>query len=204
VKSVVFNGGATVSTFSGQTNTQIVLTVPAAAKTGEIRLITQTGFEVATGKQAQIGSAVPNISYYIFENALNAEWQQWGGWGTSTQDLANAENVSRGAKAIKISYNDSYGALQLHPTKANVLAGYSHIVLYVRGGTADTRAAMQVKNSAGATSADVPFDVKAGEYKLIEIPISAFGDVSGGIGELYIKNYGLNPNTIFVDDLGLR
>lgn len=204
VKSVVFADNVLVSSFVAQSNTQIVLAVPATAKSGALKLITHSDFEVATGKQAQIGTAAPNISYYIFENALHAEWQKWGGWGTTLQDLANEEQVSRGAKAIKLSYNDAYGALQLHPNKANVLAGYSHVVLYARGGAADSRLALQVKSSAGSYLADVPFNVKAGEYKLIEIPISALGDVSGGIGELFIKNYGTNPNTVYIDDLGLR
>lgn len=207
VKSVVFTGGATVSTFVAQNDNQIVLTVPAAAKTGVLKLITHSNFEVTTDKQAQIGSAAPNISSYIFNDALNTApnetWEKWGGWGTTVQDLDNTENVNRGSKAIKVSYNDAYGALQLHPANANILAGKTHLVLYVRG-TKDSRIAIQAKNSGGTTSADVPFDVKAGEYKLIEIPLSALGDMSGGLAELYIKNYGENPNTIYIDDLGLR
>lgn len=204
VKSVVFTGGATVSSFVAQNASQIVLTVPANAKSGLLKLITHSNFEVTTDKQAQIGTAAPNISYYIFNDALHSDWEQWNGWGTTTQDLENEEYVSRGSKAIKISYNDAYGAFQLHPTKPNVLAGYTHLVLYVRGGSADSRVAVQVKNAAGTNSAEVPFDVKAGEYKLIEVPISSLGDVSGGITEVYIKNNGTNPNTIYVDDIGLR
>lgn len=204
VKSVVFTGGATVSAFTAQTPTQLVLAVPAAARTGALTLITHTNLEVNTGKQAQIGTAAPNIAYYIYNDALNADWQKWGGWGTEVQDMENAEHVSRGAKAIKVSFNDAYGALQLHPTKADVLTGYTHLVLYVYGGATDSRLAVQVKNAAGATSTDFPFDVKAGEYKLIEVPVSALGDVSGGISEVFIKNYGTNPNTIYIDDLGLR
>ncbi|GAA4438698.1 hypothetical protein GCM10023188_34430 [Pontibacter saemangeumensis] len=205
VKSVIFTGGATVSTFVAQNANQIVLAVPATAKTGVLKLITHSGFEVATDKQAQIGSAAPNISYYIYNDALSAEWDKWGGWGTTAQEMANTENVSRGANAIKVSYNDAYGALQLHPKEANVLtkADYTHLVLYVRG-TKDSRIAVQAKNTGGTSSADVPFDVKAGEYKLIEIPLSSLGDLSGGLAELYIKNYGENPNTIYIDDIGLR
>jgi hypothetical protein len=211
VKSVVFSGDVTVSAFVAQTNTQIVLVVPATAKTGALKLITQSGFEVATGKQAQVGSAAPNIAYYIFNDALTDntqtgdKWDLWGGWGTETQDLANTENPSRGAKAIKIVYKDAYGALQLHPAKANVLAGYSHIVLYVRGGDADSRIAIAAKTTTGAGTSEPTIDVKAGEYKLVEIPISALGDVSAGITEFYIKNYGtMVNNTIYIDDLGLR
>lgn len=208
VKSVVFTGGATVSSFVAQNANQIVLKVPATAKTGVLTLITNSGFTVTTDKQAQIGTAAPNISSYIYNDALNTAenetWQLWGGWGTDIQDLENTENVNRGTKAIKVVYKDAYGALQFHPVNANILAGKTHLVLYVRGGDQDSRLAIQVKNAAGATSGDVPFEVKAGEYKLVEIPISSLGDVSSGLAELYIKNYGTNPNTIYIDDLGLR
>ena len=86
----------------------------------------------------------------------------------------------------------------------NILAGHTHIVLYVRGGSQDSRVAIQVKKYDDSFSADAPFDVKAGEWKLVEIPISQLGNVSGGIKEFYIKNFGSNPNTIYVDDIGLR
>lgn len=208
VKSVVFTGGATVSTFLAQNDNQIVLTVPASAQTGVLKLITHSNFEVTTDKRANIGTAAPNITTYIYNEALNTAanqtWQKWGGWGTATQDMENTEQVSRGSKAIKVVYNDPYGALQLHPTNPNILSGHTHLVLYVRGGSQDSRVAIQVKNSADATSADVPFDVKKDEWRLIEIPISQLGNVSGGIKELYIKNYGANPNTIYIDDIGLR
>ncbi|MGV3539600.1 MAG: IPT/TIG domain-containing protein [Rufibacter sp.] len=203
VKSVVFNGGATVSSFVAQNSTQIVLVVPTAAKSGEIKFITTSDYNVSTGKQAQIGTAVPNITTYIYENSLNTTWDKWNGWGTPTQDLANTENPSRGATAVKLVYNDAYGAFQLHPQNANAFAGYTHLVLYVRG-TINSRMAVQAKNSGGTTGSDFAFDVVAGEYKKIEVPISALGDFSGGLSELYFKNYGTNPNTVYIDDIGLR
>jgi len=207
VRSVIFTGDVTVSTFTAQNENQIVLMVPATAKTGVLKLITTSNFEVTTDKRAQIGSAAPNISYYIYNDALRSEdgdeWQQWGGWGTSTQDLVNTEQVNRGSKAIKVVYSDAYGALQLHPNNANALAGYTHILFYIRG-TVDSQMGIQVKNSAGTASSDFAFDVKKDEYKLIEVPISSLGDVSGGISELYIKNYDTAPNTVYIDDLGLR
>ncbi|WP_347158402.1 IPT/TIG domain-containing protein [Pontibacter chitinilyticus] len=204
VKSIVFTGGATVSSFVAQNAKQLVLLVPADAETGVLSLITKSGFTVKTDKQAKIGTAGPDITEYIYQDALSNKWEKWGGWGTTAQVMDDTTNVNNGSNAIKIEYNDGYGALQLHPKSANVLQGYSTLVLYVRGGASDSRVAIQVKNAAGASLADVPFDVKAGEYKLIEIPISSLGDVSGGLAELYIKNYGTNPNTIYVDDFGLR
>lgn len=209
VQTVKFIGGATVSNFLAKTESQIVLAVPNGARSGKLTLITNRGLEIETTQEAQVGAGGPNIDYYIYDNALRvnaageAEWQKWGGWGAPTQDLNNTEQPNRGARAIKVEYNDAYGALQLHPNNATALNGYRTLVLYVRG-TKDSQLAIQVKNSAGVNQADVAFDVKAGEYKLIEIPISQLGDISGGISEFMIKNYGTNPNTIYVDDIGLR
>ncbi|RNI31264.1 IPT/TIG domain-containing protein [Rufibacter latericius] len=206
VKSVVFTGGATVSSFVAHNDNQIVLVVPAAAKTGVLKLITTSNFEVTTDKQAQIGSAVPNIAHFIYDEGLNkAAWDLWGGWGKASQDTANTENPSRGSKAIKVSFNDPYGAFQLHPKNANAFAGYTHVVLYVRGtGTADTQMALQVKTTGGTTSGEGKFTVKGGTYSKIEVPISAFGNISEGVNEFYIKNYGTDPNTVYIDDIGLR
>ncbi|PSR54719.1 hypothetical protein AHMF7605_14995 [Adhaeribacter arboris] len=205
VKTITFGGGIATSTFVSQSATKMVVAVPANAKKGALKLTTHRNFDVITNKEVQIkGDTGPNIAKFIFEEALSTDWEKWGGWGTTTQDLENAEQVSRGSKAIKLSFNDAYGALQLHPKNANAFNGFTHLVLYVRGGTKDCRLAVQVKNAAGTSSSDAPFDVKLGEYKLVEIPISALGDVSGGVAEVYIKNYGENPNTVYIDDLGLR
>ncbi|GAB3831052.1 hypothetical protein GCM10028895_47950 [Pontibacter rugosus] len=209
VQSVKFVGGATVTNFLAKTETQIILAVPNGAKSGKLMLITNRGLEIETTQEAQVGAGGPNIDYYIYDNALRvnaageAEWEKWGGWETPTQDLANTEQPNRGARAIKVVYEGANGGLQFHPKDANVLNGYRTLVLYVRG-TKDSQLAVQVKNSAGANQADVTFDVKAGEYKLIEIPISQLGAVSGGITELIIKNYGTTPNTVYIDDIGLR
>ncbi|RDC61823.1 IPT/TIG domain-containing protein [Adhaeribacter pallidiroseus] len=205
VKTITFGGGIATSSFVSQSATKMVVTVPANAKKGALKLTTTRNFDVLTDKEVQIkGDTGPNIAKFIFDEALSSEWQKWGGWGTGTQDLENAEQVSRGSKAIKVSFNDAYGALQLHPNKADAFSGFTHLVLYVRGGTKDCRLAIQVKNAAGTTSSDVPFDVKLGEYKLVEIPITALGNISGGVTEVFIKNYGENPNTVYIDDLGLR
>ncbi|WP_187263492.1 IPT/TIG domain-containing protein [Pontibacter beigongshangensis] len=208
VKLVVFTGGATVSTFVAQNATQIVLTVPAAAQTGVLKLITHSNFEVTSDQQAQIGTAAPNIAYYIFNDELrsaeNDAWQKWGGWGTTNQDLENTEQVSRGTKSIKVEYNDAYGALQLHPTNPQALAGYTHLVLYVYGGSGNNRMAIQLKTTAGGFSAEPTFTLKEGEWQKVEIEIKAFGDISGGIAEFMVKNYGTNPNTVYIDDVGLR
>lgn len=205
VKSVNFTGGASVSTFISQSPSRIVLKMPTTdILNGAVTLITTRDYSVATGQSLTINIDRP--PYYIYNDALNAEWQLWGGWGKSAEDMNNTEFVSRGSKAIKVSFNDAYGALQFHPTNPKVFDGYTTVVLHVRG-TVDSRVALQVKNAAGAQLSDAAFDVKAGEYRRIEIPISSLGtaaELANGITEFYVKNYGTNPNTIYVDDIELK
>ncbi|AKQ46622.1 hypothetical protein TH63_14880 [Rufibacter radiotolerans] len=202
VKTVNFTGGASVSTFISQSPTQIVLKMPTTdILNGAVTFITTRNYTVATGKTLTINVARP--AYYIYNDVLNSGWQKWDGWGTTTQDIENTEFVSRGTKAIKVSFNDPYGAFQLHPNNKDVLDGYTTIVLYVRG-TVNSRGSIQIKNMAGTFGTDAPFDIVAGQYTRIEIPISALGNITGGINEFYIKNYGTNPNTFYIDDIELK
>jgi hypothetical protein len=202
VKTVNFTGGASVSTFISQSATQLVLKMPTTdILNGAVTFITQRNYTVATGKTLSINIARP--AYYIYNDAIHADWQKWDGWGTTSQDIANTEFVSRGTKAIKVSFNDAYGAFQLHPTNKDVLDGYTTIVLYVRG-TVNSRGSIQTKNMAGTFGNDAPFDIVAGQYNRIEIPISSLGNITGGINEFYIKNYGTNPNTFYIDDIELK
>ncbi|MFC6998202.1 IPT/TIG domain-containing protein [Rufibacter roseus] len=203
VKTVNFAGGASVSTFISKTPTQIELTMPTAdVVNGAVTFITTRDYSVATGKTLNINIERP--PYFIFNDALHSEWQKWNGWGTTVQDMASTEQVSRGSRAIKLSYNDSYGALQLHPTNAKVMEGYTTLVLYVYGVTGDYQMSVALQLKDGKDTPDGTFMVKQGEWKKIEIPISTFGDLSAGINDFRLKNYGTNPNTVYVDDIELR
>jgi hypothetical protein len=168
---------------------------------GALTFVTTKNYTVKTDMVLDV--KIDRPAYFIYNDALNSGWQLWGGWGKTLENMASTEHVSRGATAIKLSFNDAYGALQLHPNNAKVLAGYTKIKLYIRGGTAaTTRFSVAAKNMAGVTT-DYAFDVRAGEYTVVEVPISALGDLSGGLNELLFKNYGTNPNTVFIDDIEL-
>ena len=201
VEEVVFTGGASASTFATKTATQIVLNVPMDALSGALTLLTQRNYTVRTSMMLTVFRE--REPYYIYDESINSAWQVWGGWGKSSEDIASTERVFRGTKAIKVSFNDAYGALQLYTTNPKVLEGYTDIVLRVYG-TVDSRGAIQVKNSADVQTDDAPFDIKAGEWRTITISISSLGNNSGGIKEFYIKNYGTNPNTFYIDDIELK
>ncbi|MCC9137596.1 IPT/TIG domain-containing protein [Pontibacter silvestris] len=208
VQSVKFTGGATVTNFLAKTASQIILTVPAEAKSGTLTLVTNRGLEIETTLEAMVGDGGPDIDHFIYDNALNADpnngWTLLGGWGKASEDLANTEQVSRGEKSIKVVYNEAYGAFHLSPKNPNILNDYTHVVLYVYGGSGNNRMALRVKTKGGVDSPEPTFELIEGEWQKVEIPISAFGDISGGISEFMIKNYGTESNTIYIDDVGLR
>ncbi|GGK64965.1 hypothetical protein GCM10011405_11230 [Rufibacter glacialis] len=206
VRMVKFTGGAEVSTFLTQTENQIILMVPATARTGKLTLVTNTNTEVETTQEATVGAAAPTIRSFIYDDALASGWAQWGGYnGVDVQDLNNTTNVKRGAKSLKVTYSGASATIQLKPGDANFANGYTHLVLYVKGGgTANNKAAIQFKLVGGAFTGEQEFDIVAGEYTVVQIPLSSFGNISAGVDEFLIKNKGAVPNTFYIDDLGLR
>ncbi|UII23704.1 IPT/TIG domain-containing protein [Fulvivirga ligni] len=207
VKSITFKGSAAVITeFVSQSASEIVVTVPDDAKNGTLTYKTIHDFEVVSEVEASLNvSAV----YFIYDDALNANWQQWGGWGTDLQDMANTEQPEAGSNALKIIYNDAYGAVQLHPlaTDAGVLNNFSKLVLSVYGGASSdgNTMAIQLKDGDGNSSSEPTFTVAAGVYTEITINLSAFTGVDlTNIVEFYIKNYGVASNTVYIDNIQLK
>ncbi|WP_205503646.1 IPT/TIG domain-containing protein [Rufibacter psychrotolerans] len=204
VKSVKFTGNSVVTNFLTQSENQIILMVPTGARTGKLILVTHTNTEIETTQEATVGAAAPTISEYIYDDALASGWAKWNGYnGVDVQDLDNATNVKRGSKSFKITFSGASGTIQLKPNSPNFANGFTHIVLYVKG-TANTRAAIQFKLGNGSFTGEQAFDLVEGEYTVVQIPLSNFGNISSGVDEFLIKNQGTIPNTFYIDDLGLR
>lgn len=200
---VIFPGNIKATSFGMKTATKLEVVVPADVElgVGRISFVTSEG-EITESPEINFQGS---IATYIFDESLNSGWQQWGGWGTALQDLANTEHPERGSKAIKIEYSDAYGALQLHPVSASVFEGYSALVLSIYGGPGSNgaRIAIQVKDGSGATSPEPTMTIVEGAYTTFEIPLDDLNNPAS-VAELYIKNYGTAPNIIYIDDMGLR
>ncbi len=197
---VIFPGGLKATQFGAKTATRLEVRVPEKTEIGKgrVRFVTADGDETESPEINFVGS----IAYYIYNNSLNSAWQKWNGWGTATQDMENTEHPKSGANAIKVVYNNAYGALQLHSTNANVLNGYTHLVISIYGTINNSRISIHGKTGGGAEFTEHVVTVKAGEYTTFEIPLANFKTET--MSELWIKNYGENPNTIYVDEIGLR
>ncbi len=208
VKSINFTGvAAAVTSFVSQSATQLVVKVPTGSLTGKVTLnILNTGQTVKSAADLKIaGSSVAPI--VVYDNALSSNWEKWGGWGTAAQELENTERPQSGTKAIKVTYSDAYGALQLHPrtTFAFPPPGYTKLKISIYGGagtTATSRVAIYMKDATDPTEAQKrALTLVPGAYTTYEIPLSAFGNNPAKVNEFVIQNYGTANITIYIDDI---
>src|SRR5690606_39151372 len=100
-------------------------------------------------------------------------------------------------RVVKKLYNDSWGAFQLHRKTANFLKDYDAVVVSIYGTIEGSKVAFVIEGD------ETEVILNHGQYTTFEILLSEFGDLSN-VNEVLIKNFGTSPNTIYVDDLGLR
>ncbi|MCW3080107.1 IPT/TIG domain-containing protein [Segetibacter sp.] len=209
VTGVKFTGVATaVTSFVSQSPTSVVVKAPAGAIKGKLTLsILNSTLTVSTADDIKFvgASDLTPFKVVVFEEALDSNWEKWGGWGTSVQDMANTEQALSGTKAIKITWTDAYGGFQLHPKSSFPLSSYTAIRVSIYGGAGTvtgSKVTMFIKSAAGVQSPNKELVLKAGEYTTYEIPLSQLGNPTD-ISELNFQNAGTPTITIYVDDYGL-
>jgi hypothetical protein len=207
VSGIAFIGvPAAVTSFVSQSPTAIVVQVPATAFRGKITLnIKNSSLFVRSAQDLVInGSTV--TPHVVYDNAFHPDWEKWGGWGTTVQDIANTDQPNSGANAIKVTYSDAYGALQLHPKVNFPFPGvYTKLRISIYGGanaTATSQISIYVKDNADPTDAQTKIlTIVPGVYTTYDIPLSDFSNNPAKINEFVIKNYGTVNMTIYIDDI---
>ncbi|QCR23500.1 IPT/TIG domain-containing protein [Pontibacter sp. SGAir0037] len=183
----------------------IVITIPEDAEAGsqQVRLTGSSGSSVVN---FEVQGAVAMPDYVIFNDALHADWEAWGGWGGVASDMANNENPMEGAgtRNMKISWSDAWGGFQLHPTNPNPfrLADYSRVMISVMGGAGmdGKKIHLFIKTTAG-TEGPKKEIVLTEDYVSYSIPLSELGNPVD-INELNLQNEE-GGTLIYVDAFGL-
>jgi len=184
--------------FLSQSPTQIVVALPAEAINGTVVYSTVHGYSASLGVSVLIPTpGPPPLDYYIYDDGLMNGWSKWDGWGTTAQDFANAEEVFEGTTAIKVTYNNQWGALQLGAPSAGVFSGYTTLSFRINAPSAQN---FIIQINEGA---DKGFSIPAG-WSEVNIPISEL-DGNASVTELRFKNNNASlPVTLYIDYVGLK
>ena len=203
VSSVTFvaraGGTKSVTSFVSQSPTQVVLTVPGAAGSGQITLGVKNSTVTVKSPMLLgiVGAPPPPI--VIYDDVLT--WNGWvgGGWGGS-KDLSNTSPVQSGSKSIKISYVGDWG-VPLQLGGANIsLVGYTTLKLAIYGGTGSNGQNVNI----GFNEADgKTVTIVEGQWTNFTIPLNQISSATT-LSFLYLKKYSTNGDfTIYVDNLGV-
>jgi hypothetical protein len=197
VASLKFQGVETpveADDFVSQSATEIVVPIPAGATPGSISYTTIHGYSGSLG--VSLNESAP-LDYYIYADGLQNGWQEWNGWGHSTRDFNNTEEVFKGTKAIKMVFTDQYGAIQFGSPSATVFNGYTKLSFRIYA-PAPQNLILQIGNNADSYLS-IP-----GGWSLVEVNLSSLAG-NGNVSELRIKNNNANlPVTLYIDEVGLK
>lgn len=184
------------------TKTQIQVKLPAGIAQAFVYVQTPGGLAKSV---ASFG-----FKYVIYADALTTGWGPNNGGGydgyTSTRDYQNAAHPKRGAYAIAVTFQGSYGALQLgyggstiDVTKSNLTS----IKFSVYGDPATTKVGDRGRIVInGGYGAGVVFNITPGMYTDYTIPLSTLGNPAT-IYEIVISDFGENaPCLFYIDDIG--
>ncbi|MGR3811623.1 hypothetical protein [Jiulongibacter sp. NS-SX5] len=198
VKAVVFKGSGEDTVFISQSESEIVLSIPAGANKGKIALLTFSGVTIESEQALSfIGDLppLPDLGYTIYGDGFADSWQNWG-WG-SVADLASSDNARQGDASIKLDFSGSWGALNI-ANGSIATADYSELTFVVFGteGTAGQTFNMTVNDGFSMS-----VEVAEGEWSEFKIPLADV-DVEN-IEKITFQETGWS-GTVFFDHIGLR
>lgn len=175
------------------TKTEIQVKVPVGVVQAYIYVTTPGG---TTKSPAAFGFKV-----LVYDDAFTSGWPSYSGYN-SVLDFANTEHPKRGTNAIKVTFNNNYGALQVGYNGATIsTSGLSAIKFSIYGDPSQAGKKVQVVINGNYGNAFL-VDLSAGSYTDYTIPLSSLGNPAT-ITELVFQAYGLDvPSVIYVDDIG--
>ena len=210
VTSIAFENAPAVTSFTSQTTSQIVVTVPNGVLSGKITLgISAPTDTVQSSEILGISGGVPppTIALPIYDDAVTSNWTGTGGWvgggWGGTANYNNTSTVRTGTKSVKIDYTGQWGSpLQLGAGSVSV-SGYTtfKISIYGAPGSAGKKVNIGINGADAYT-----IDIVEGTWTDYAIPISTLTS-SSAITEILVKEYTNSWSsgfTIYVDALGLN
>jgi hypothetical protein len=200
VMQINFKGSDPITEFVSQSETEIVVIVPASTNKGNVTIVAFSGVEVVSTEALNIVGDLPALApldYAFYIDAIENGWGNWG-WGGAV-DFANTENVRDGAATIKKTYDGSWDALRFGGGNVQ-LASYTEITFSIFGtpGTNGLKLNVIPNEQWGSPYVITIVEGEWTEYKLTKADFgnpTQFTDflfqAQGWAGVLYVDHVGL-------------
>ena len=203
IKGRVFNSVTTVKfddvpaqIVGTPSTTEIQVKVPAG--------IVQSYIYVTTPGGTSKSPASFGFKSVVYDDMRAMGWSAYDGYN-STRDYANTEHPKRGANAIKVTYTNAYGALQMGYNGATVdvkKVGLTAMKFSVYGGAGTVTGQRVQVVINGQYGKAFLITIVPGQYTDFTIPLSALGSPTE-LNEIVLQSYGGGvPSVIYVDDMG--
>lgn len=146
----------------------------------------------------------PELTIVAYDDAISSSFGQGGGWGGTSSDFTNIENVRQGSNAIKATFVNNWGgAAQLGTwdTGPVSLAGMSYFAFSIYGGDGTDGKQINVNvKSPGDNVATVT--IKEGEWTDVAIPLSELNNITQ-VTEIWFQDREW-AGDVYIDYMGFR
>lgn len=146
----------------------------------------------------------PELTIVAYDDAVSSLFGGGGGWGETSTDFANIENVRQGSSAIKATFVNSWGgAAQLGTWGKDdvAIAGMTYFAFSVYGGDGTDGKELNVNIKLDADNPQIVV-IKEGEWLDVAIPIADFGGLTA-IKEIWFQDRGF-AGDVYIDYIGFR
>jgi hypothetical protein len=192
--------GTVPATIISNTSTQIKVLIPAGVVQAFI-------FVTTAGGTSETANSF-GFKRLIFDDALASGWGGNNGGYTgynSSLDFNNTAHVKRGTKSVAVTFENSYGALQIGyggPTINVSTDGLTAIKFSIYGGTGIKTGDQVSLVINGDYGHNYVFTINAGVYTDYTVPLKSVGSPAV-ITEFVLQGYGVAvPSVMYVDDIG--
>jgi hypothetical protein len=146
----------------------------------------------------------PELTIVAYDDAVSSLFGGGGGWGETSTDFANIENVRQGSSAIKATFVNSWGgAAQLGTWGKDdvAIAGMTYFAFSVYGGDGTDGKELNVNIKLDTDNPQIVV-IKEGEWVDVAIPIADFGGLTA-IKEIWFQDRGF-AGDVYIDYMGFR
>jgi len=188
------------SSFISQSETEIIVAVPADVSQGGISYETIHGYSNTLGVALILPGAGPApLIVPVYEDALEPTVGEGGGWNATT-DFASTENPRTGSHSVKVTYTGAWGGGGQFGTwgKSDLDVSATEVFIFsVYGGVGTDGAGLNVGLNGNA---DVQVTISEGEWLDFEIPLADWGGLTA-ITEIWFQDRGFSGD-IYIDHIG--